>query len=294
MFDRKKQLMERIRSLPAGSPSPSGRYWCVTCKKLFRLDAPVCPYMTAMCVNTPIAIENFPPESTEWLEKTALFYPKIPQRVLAGLLKARFSPIGREMARAYLDFLEDWKIEHRGQLMQTLKSFVLIVSGCETAQRVSWDEVTFVVTDLSKIWDREVLFSILRPGLEELAGSLGVDHAIKLDSLEILGERDMGKYFCGMCRKFFEFGLEREKVTCPLMAQKCMFDPVSIRNIKYGIADLIKVFTVSPDIPARFFSLLPDREGGRALLGRILKDEWAFEFTDEELGRTAALLGLDR
>ena len=32
MFDDKQKIMERVQSLPKGTPSPSGRYWCVTCK----------------------------------------------------------------------------------------------------------------------------------------------------------------------------------------------------------------------------------------------------------------------
>jgi hypothetical protein len=70
--------MEKIQPLPTGSVSASGRYWCVTCKKLFKMEQPVCPYMTARCVNSPIALEKFVPESPEWLEKMGLFYPKIP------------------------------------------------------------------------------------------------------------------------------------------------------------------------------------------------------------------------
>jgi len=69
MYDRRQKIIEKIQTLPTGSVSASGRYWCVTCKKLFRLEQPVCTYMTAMCVNSPIAFEKFVPESTEWLEK---------------------------------------------------------------------------------------------------------------------------------------------------------------------------------------------------------------------------------
>jgi len=60
VFDRRQKIMEKIQTFPKGSISASGRYWCVTCKKLFRIEQPVCSYMTAMCVNSPIAIENFP------------------------------------------------------------------------------------------------------------------------------------------------------------------------------------------------------------------------------------------
>jgi hypothetical protein len=39
-----------------------------------------------MCVNTPIAVENLAPKSTEALEKFGLFYPKIPQRILSEVI----------------------------------------------------------------------------------------------------------------------------------------------------------------------------------------------------------------
>ncbi len=111
MYDRRQQIMGKIQTLPKGSVSASGRYWCVTCKKLFRMEQPVCPYMTAMCVNSPIALEKFAPESAEWLEKMGLFYPKIPQMVMAALLKENPIPIGKRLAETYLEFLAEWKIE---------------------------------------------------------------------------------------------------------------------------------------------------------------------------------------
>ena len=57
--NRMEMIKEKINALPKGSVSKSNKYWCVTCKKFFVLDKPVCPYMTGMCVNTPIAVENF-------------------------------------------------------------------------------------------------------------------------------------------------------------------------------------------------------------------------------------------
>jgi hypothetical protein len=281
MFDRKQKIMEKIQTLPKGSASPSGRYWCVTCKKLFKMEQPICPYMTAMCVNSPIALEQFVPESTEWLEKMGLFYPKIPQMVMAGLLKENPAPIGKRLADKYLEFL------------QTLKSFVLVFSGCETAQRIRENEMLFIVTDMQKIWGEGILFALLKDALDELKGRFGITQKIKFDSMEIVGERNLGKYYCGMCRKFFEFGIEREKVTCPLMAQKCMFDPVSIHKIKYQIADYIKVLGLTPDLYARFISLIPDRKNGSAILRNILTQDWKFEFGEAELGEVQSLLGLN-
>jgi len=294
MYDRRQKIMDKIKTLPKGSLSSSGRYWCVTCKKLFRIGQPVCPYMTAMCVNSPITLENFPPESAEWLERMALFYPKIPQRVMSALLKENPAPIGKSLAVAYMDFLADWKIEHRGQPLQTIRSFILILSGCETGQRVTENEITFVVTDPRKIWEEGILFPLLKDALDELKGKLGVRQDIKFDQMEIIGERDMGKYYCGMCRKFFEFGIEREKVTCPLMAQKCMFDPVNIKNINYTVSDFIKVLKISPDIHSKFLSLIPKRENGPTILREVLTSDWKFELTEPDLQEILQLLGLAR
>jgi hypothetical protein len=74
-------IRNKINSSPEGSISESNHYWCVTCKKFFVRDKPECPYMTGMCVNTPIAVENLAPESTESLEKFGLFYPKITRQI---------------------------------------------------------------------------------------------------------------------------------------------------------------------------------------------------------------------
>jgi hypothetical protein len=292
MVDRRQKIMEKIQTLPKGSASPSGRYWCVTCKKLFRLEQPICPYMTSMCVNSPIAVEKFPPESTEWLEKMGLFYPKIPQMVMAALLKENSALSGKRLAEAYMEFLAEWKIEFTRQPLQTLKSFVLVFSGCETAQRIRENEILFIVTDLHKIWEEGLLFPILKDALDELKGRFGITQEIKFDSMEIIGERNMGKYYCGMCRKFFEFGIERDKVTCPLMAQKCMFDPVNINKIKYHIADFIKILKITPDLYSRFISLVPERKNGPAILREILANDWKFEFGEAELLEIQQLLGL--
>lgn len=292
MFDRRQKIMDKIQTLPKGSVSDSGRYWCVTCKKLFRMEQPVCPYMTAVCMNAPIALEKFVPESTEWLEKMGLFYPKIPQMVMAALLKENPVQIGKRLAETYLEFLAEWNIEHRHQPLQTLKSFVLVFTGCETAQRIRENEILFIVTDMQKIWEEGILFSILKDSIDELKSRFSIRQEIKFDSMEIIGERTMGKYYCGMCKKFFEFGIEREKVTCPLMAQKCMFDPVNINKIKLQIVDLIRVLHITPDLYSRFISLVPERKNGPAILKEILAVDWKFEFGEAELREVQDLLGL--
>ena len=102
---RMEMIKNKINSLPAGSKSESNHYWCVTCKKFFVLDKPECPYMTGMCVNTPIAVENLAPESTEALEKFGLFYPKIPQRILSDIITENFHETGKNLAKIYLDFI---------------------------------------------------------------------------------------------------------------------------------------------------------------------------------------------
>jgi len=85
-MNRMDMIKNKINSLPEGSISDSNHYWCVTCKKFFVLDKPECPYMSGMCINTPIAVENLAPENTEALEKFGLFYPKIPQRILSEII----------------------------------------------------------------------------------------------------------------------------------------------------------------------------------------------------------------
>ena len=137
-MNRMQMIKNKIDSLPAGSISESKHYWCVTCKKFFVLEKPECPYMTGMCVNTPIAVENLAPESTEALEKFGLFYPKIPQHILSKIIKDDYLEIGKSLAKIYLDFLKEWKFDiAKEQPIQTVKSFIIILTGCETAQRIN-------------------------------------------------------------------------------------------------------------------------------------------------------------
>ncbi|MHB1376922.1 MAG: RNA polymerase sigma factor [Candidatus Humimicrobiaceae bacterium] len=137
MNERREKITQKINTLPKGSFSPSNKYWCVTCKKFFILDNPTCPFMTKMCVNTPIAIENFNPESSEGIERIGLFYPKFPQKLLSAAITKDYSKIGAALAKGYINFLKDWMIRYENQPMQTLKSFLIIISGVETAQRVN-------------------------------------------------------------------------------------------------------------------------------------------------------------
>jgi hypothetical protein len=273
-MNRMEMIKNKINSLPGGSTSESNHYWCVTCKKFFVLDKPECPYMTGMCVNTPIAVENLAPESTEALEKFGLLYPKIPQKILSEVITENFKETGINLAKIYLDFLKEWKFDiSKQQPLQTVKSFIIILSGCETAQRINEKSITFVLMDAGKIWDKEKIKGILLGGLNYLKDILDIEHDLNLDFIDILGEREVGKYFCAKCGMFFEFGIRRETVTCPLMAQKCMFDPQHIDKADYSSEKLVKQFRITPDIYKRFIQRVKKENGFSNKLNEILT-EW--------------------
>lgn len=270
---RMEMIKNKINSLPVGSKSESNHYWCVTCKKFFVLDKPECPYMTGMCVNTPIAVDNLAPESTEALEKFGLFYPKIPQKILSEIITDNLQEEGKNLAIIYLDFLKEWKFDISNQQpLQTIKSFIIILTGCETAQRINDKSITFVLMDAGKIWEKDKIKEILHGSLEHLKGILNVEHKLNLDFIDILGEREVGKYFCSKCGMFFEFGIKRDVVTCPLMAQKCMFDPQNIDKVDYTSDKLIKQFEITPDIYKRFIQSIENKNGFSHKLDEILLD----------------------
>lgn len=293
MFDNKERLMQKVMSLPKGSVSPSKRYWCVTCKMLFNIEQPVCPYMPKMCINTPIPIEVMPLESSICLEKLGLFYPKIPQKMMSFLAQGDLAKLGDELFTAYLGFLNDWGVKYRNEKLQTVKSFILMLSGCETAQRITENEITFIVTDVKKIWDKERLFAILGSAIPVFRDVLNIQQTIKLDELEITGDAPSGKYYCPMCRKFFEFSTQRDTVTCPLMAQKCMATPTNIGNIKYTLEDLAKVYQYTPDIYKRMISVFPKNPAVEKYLLELLADEWHMIPDEYAIGRIKASLGLE-
>jgi hypothetical protein len=280
---RMEMIKNKINSLPAGTISESNHYWCVTCKKFFVLDKPECPYMTGMCVNTPIAVENLAPESTEALEKFGLFYPKIPQRVLSEVITDNYRKTGKNLARVYLDFIKEWKFDiSKQQPLQTIKSFIIILTGCETAQRINEKSITFILMDAEKVWEKDKIKEILRGSMEYLKSNLNIEHELRLDFIDILGEREVGKYFCAKCGMFFEFGLKRETVTCPLMAQKCMFDPRDIDKVEYTSEKLIKQFEITPDIYKRFIESIKNKNDFSEKLNEILKD-WKVTDTDGQI-----------
>jgi DNA-directed RNA polymerase subunit RPC12/RpoP len=285
---RMEMIKNKINSLPEGSKSESNHYWCVTCKKFFVLDKPVCPYMTGMCVNTPIAVENLAPESTEALEKFGLFYPKIPQRILSDIVTENFQETGKNLARIYLDFLKEWKFDiSKQQPLQTIKSFIIILTGCETAQRINDKSITFVLMDAGKIWEKDKIKELLLGSLEYLKGILNVEHELNLDFIDILGEREVGKYFCAKCGMFFEFGIKREVVTCPLMAQKCMFDPQHIDKVDYPSDKLVKQFEITPYIYKRFIESIENKVDFSDRLNEILLD-WKVRDNQEKIMKQLA------
>jgi hypothetical protein len=237
------------------------------------LDKPECPYMSGMCINTPIAVENLAPENTEALEKFGLFYPKIPQRILSEIIVDQFQETGKNLAKIYLDFIKEWKFDlTKQQPLQTIKSFIIVLTGCETAQRINEDSITFVLMDAEKIWEKEKIKNILLGSLDYLKNILNITHELKLDFIDILGEREVGKYFCAKCGMFFEFGIKRDKVTCPLMSQKCMFDPQHIEKVNYTSDKLVKQFTITPDIYKRFIESIGRKSDFSNTLNEILKD----------------------
>jgi len=281
-MNRMQMIKEKISSFPQGSISESNHYWCVTCKKFFVLDKPECPYMTGMCVNTPIAVENLSPESTEAIEKFGLFYPKIPQQLLNELITDDFKTIGTKLVDEYFSFLDDWKFDiAQQQPLQTIKSFIIVLTGCETAQRVNEQSVTFVLMDAGKIWEKSKIKEILSGSLERLKERLNIGHELSLDFIDILGEREVGKYYCAKCGMFFEFGMKRDKVTCPLMAQKCMFDPQHIDQIEYSSDKLVKQFEITPDIYKRFIRLAGQTNFSENLKSLLL--EWKINDPKEQI-----------
>lgn len=71
---------------------------------------------------------------------------------------------------------------------------------------------------------------------------------------------------------FFEFGMKRETVTCPLIAQKCMFDPQHIEKIEYTAEKLIKQFEITPDIYKRFIKSIQKQNDFSDQLNEVLRD----------------------
>ena len=175
---------------------------------------------------------------------------------------------------------------------QTLKSFIILLSGCETAQRVNEGEITFLLTDLARIWKKDRLLPLLEQSLPLLAAQVGITQPLRLDEMDLMGDRPSGRYFCPMCRKFFEFSTQKDSVTCPLMAQKCMATPSAIARIKHTLRDLAHVYDVTPDFYQRFIAALPQAHDAQAYLEAVLRDDWHFAIEAEPFERIALLMGI--
>jgi hypothetical protein len=296
MFRDAQKLMKRVSKLPPGEGSPSNRYWCLTCRMLFKMDKPVCPYMPKVCINTPIPVETVGPESVSPLEKMGLFYPKIPQRIMAYMAEIgdadRHTHIGSDWVDAYLTFLNEWRFSYKKEPLQTLKAFVVLVTGCETAQRIQKEEITLILTDIKKVWKKDIIRKILESSLPLLRRELSMSQSFQLDDLEIIGEMETGKYYCPMCSKFFEFGVQKDTITCPLMPQKCMATPKNINSVNHPLESLAYVYSYTPDIFRRFIERLPQTKQGRPYLEQMLQRDWKFQIVREPLDQISTSLGL--
>ncbi len=292
MFKNREKMIERVANMPEGENSSSNHYWCVTCKMLFTMEKPVCPYMTKVCINTPIPVELMGPESTICLEKFGLFYPKIPQKIIAYHADGDPHDIAEKWVSVYLNFLKEWNFQYQHEPLQTIKSFIVSISGCETGQRVQADKITFVLTDIGKTWNKQALYDILAPALELLKKELSISQSLALDDIDIVGEEATGKYYCPMCHKFFEFSTQRDSITCPLMAQKCMATPTHIEKIKYQLDDLVYVYQHTPDIYRNFVEVLETKPEGKEYLKGLLTDEWLLDVDNDSLKSISDLLGL--
>ena len=198
MFDNRQKIMERVAGLPKGTKSASGRYWCVTCKMLFAMEEPVCPYMPKMCINTPIPVELLPLESSIALEKLGLFYPKVPQKLLADLADTDATVDAPALVAGVSLVPGRWGVDAPQRALQALKSFIILLSGCETAQRVAEDAITFVVTDVERVWKRERLFALLRRPCRT-SPAVGIGRSSRLDDIDLLGEKPSGARTSARC-----------------------------------------------------------------------------------------------
>jgi hypothetical protein len=146
--------------------------------------------------------------------------------------------------------------------------------------------------DVEKVWDRDVLFTLLGRGVPRLAERLGIPQQIQFDDIAILGDRPMGRYYCPMCQKFFEFSVQQDTITCPLMAQKCMATPRDIADGTPSSDGLVHMYRVTPDIYRRFIRMLPDTGRGKQALRHMLEEDWHLTLDKETLEKIATLLGL--
>ncbi len=291
MENKKMKMMKFVEGLPQGVRSESGKYFCETCKKLFLLNEPVCPYMTKMCLNAPIPVEVVAPSNPEAFERFGLFYPKIPQRVMDSLMKGIDAvSIGKKFAELYLNELREWHIQYKTDLIYLIKTFIVFVSGSEVAQRVLEKQILFMVMDMGKVFKNEEIKEVIRSGAEFLRKAVNLERGVTVDFIDVV-PGDYGRYYCKKCSMFFEFGMKREKVTCPLMAQKCMFEPKNVSNETGTLSDLVKIYRITPHLYGKFFRLLPKSGALDSLKNAV--SLFVKDIDDQNLILLAKELGMD-
>lgn len=303
------KMMEMMKRLPAGVASPSGRYWCAMCKKMFALSEPVCPYMPTMCVNTPVAIETSPPGSSAFYERIGLFYPKLVQRLLATAVRGATEPerLGVAFADDYLADLAEWKVQYQGSPVETVKSFLIYTAGFDAALRTTASGLTLYLMDADALWGEDMAAkqrskAALLAGARRVAQAVGLGPALDLHFMSVTSG-DMGRYFCAPCNMFFEYGSPQANVSCPFMSQKCKFKPKPIaelvdlpgahgpeRGAKFGVDVLTKIYAVSPKLYRRQLKSAIDRGFEPARARELLTAElvrWGFDVADS--GKLAPL-----
>ena len=133
---------------------------------------------------------------------------------------------------------------------------------------------------LKKAGIKDKIKKILAGSLAYLKNALKIEHELHIDFIDIFGEREVGKYYCAKCGMFFEFGIKRDTVTCPLMSQKCMFDPQHIDKVTYSPDKFVKQFEITPDIYKRFAHSVDTKNISPDVLSAIAK-EW--KITDRQV-----------
>ncbi len=238
-----------------------------------------------------------PPPHAIAYERFGLFYPKFPQRALArwlaGIEVGALADVGQALATAYLEELREWRVAYSEDALEALKGFIISLSGCEVAQRYLDARLLFIVLDPEKVWPaRTLLRTVAEAALAHLRQALAFPLPVEVDFIEI-APGPLGRYFCPMCRMYFEFGKVRDRVICPLMPQKCMFEPQAIAGA-YPLADLVKIYRITPALYARWmdvarrFDAPAEAEVVAAMDEEI--ESWGFEGTADEWASLHRLL----
>ncbi len=314
-MDKTAMMAKMKENMTPGVESPSGKYWCVMCKKFFELEEPVCPYMTDMCINTPLAVESLPPGSTLAYERIGLYYPKIAQKVQAALLTGlgddnnTLIQLGHQLPQEYLAELAEWNVNYSDNPLEAAKSFLIYFSGSDVATRLGEQGITFLLVDASIIWGEEMpakkrLKKLLLAAVKALSEKIGLEGPFDLHMMDVMSA-EPGRFYCSKCSMLFEFGQKADTVTCPFMPQKCRFKPHGLREkevVDFEVID--KILEISPKLYLRNITAVRnaveasgDDGMQKALIAvkGVLAQElagWHTEATEENISRLAAKLGL--